>query len=102
VTASGQDLEVIGELQVTLKIHGFSWPWIFLVSKKLQGVPILGADFIRKMQMVLDLAKARIYFSFAPEKCFYLCKSKGGPLYSHMQPLSPKLPKVQCGKMSVS
>jgi hypothetical protein len=30
VTASGHDLEVIGELQVTLKIHGFSWPWSFL------------------------------------------------------------------------
>jgi hypothetical protein len=74
----------------------------FSLSKKLQGAPILCADFIRKTQMVLDLAKARISFGFAPEKYVYFCKGKGGSLCLQTQPLSSKLPKVQCGKMSVS
>jgi hypothetical protein len=102
VTTSGQDLEAIGELQVTLKIHGFSWRWRFLVSKKFQGVPILGANFIIKTQMVLDLANARIYFGFAPEKYIYFSKGKGVLSFSHTEPLSAKLPKVQCGRMSAS
>lgn len=67
-TASGQDLEVMGEFHVTLKIHGFSWRWGLFVSKKLKEVSILVADFIMKTKMVLDLANARIYFSFSPGK----------------------------------
>jgi hypothetical protein len=46
VSASEQSLEIVSEVKVILKIHGFSWPWVFLVSKCLQGQPILGADFI--------------------------------------------------------
>ena len=35
VTASGESLDIVGEVKVTLKIHGFSWNWEFLVSKRL-------------------------------------------------------------------
>jgi hypothetical protein len=66
VTVSGQSLEILGETKVPLKVQGFSWMWMFLVSKKLIGDPILGADFIGKTRLVLELANARCYIDFAP------------------------------------
>jgi hypothetical protein len=65
VTASGQNLDIIGEIQVALKLHGFPWRWSFLVSKRLQGQSILGTHFMIKTRMVLDLARYRAYFAFA-------------------------------------
>jgi hypothetical protein len=62
VTASGQNLEILGEIKFPLKIEGFSWKWSFLVSKKLTGHTILGAHFIRKPRMVLELARAKCHF----------------------------------------
>ena len=64
--ASGQNLEIVGEVKVTLKSQGFSWYWIFLVSKRLQGPPILGVDFISRTDLVLDFGSARCHFRFAP------------------------------------
>jgi hypothetical protein len=42
VRASGQDLEILGQLELKLKIHGVCWPWVFLVSKGLRGNPFWG------------------------------------------------------------
>ena len=67
VTASGQSLEIIGEIKLCLKIQGFSWRWKFLVSRKLQGSSILGRDFIAKTKMVIDIGNSCLYFAFAPE-----------------------------------
>jgi hypothetical protein len=53
VTASGQSLEIVGQVKVVLKIHGFSWSWVFLVSRRLRDQPILRADFISANKMVL-------------------------------------------------
>jgi hypothetical protein len=36
VMASGQSLEILGEIQVLPKIQRFSWRYRFLVSKKLR------------------------------------------------------------------
>jgi hypothetical protein len=66
VTASGQRLEIVGQVKVVLKIHGFSWSWVFLVSRRIYGQPILGADFISATKMVLELGSSRCYFAFAP------------------------------------
>jgi hypothetical protein len=66
VTASGQSLQIVGEVKLSLKIQGFSWPWTFLVSKRLQGPPILGADFIAKTHMVPGLGSSKGYFRFSP------------------------------------
>ena len=51
VTASGQSLEIVGEVKVPLKIQGFSWTLMFLVSRRLRSQPILGADFISKTKI---------------------------------------------------
>ena len=40
VTASGESLDTVGEVKVTTKIHGFSWNWKFLVSKKIRSQTI--------------------------------------------------------------
>jgi hypothetical protein len=32
VTASGESLALVGEVQVKVKIQGFFWAWVFLVS----------------------------------------------------------------------
>jgi len=53
VTASGQSLEIVGEVKVSLKIHGFSWTWMYMVSRRLRSQSILSADFISKSKMVL-------------------------------------------------
>ena len=65
VTASGQSLEIVGEVKVPLKIHGFSWTWMFFASRRLGSQPILRADFISKTKMVLELSRQRCYFAFA-------------------------------------
>jgi hypothetical protein len=33
VSASGQGLAIVGEVHIRVKIHGFSWPWAFLVTR---------------------------------------------------------------------
>ena len=65
MTASGHNLEIMGEVRVTLRINNFSWPWRFLVGKKLKVQPILGMDFISRSNLVLDLGKSSCYFRFA-------------------------------------
>jgi hypothetical protein len=55
VTASGQSLEIVGQVKVVLKIYRFSWSWVFLVSRRLYDQPIFGADFISATKMVLEL-----------------------------------------------
>jgi hypothetical protein len=37
MSASGDNLDIMGAALVKLKIHGFSWNWKFLVSRKLCG-----------------------------------------------------------------
>jgi len=34
VTASGESLEIVGQVKVLLKMHGLWWSWLFLVSRK--------------------------------------------------------------------
>jgi hypothetical protein len=59
---------------VTRKIKGLSWYWTFLVSKRIQGPPILGVDFIYRTNLVLELGSERCYFRFAPVVYFSLIR----------------------------
>jgi len=61
----------VGEVKVTLKIQGFSWYWIFLVSKRLQGPRILGVDFISRTNLVLDLVVRDVIFVLL-QRCIFL------------------------------
>lgn len=64
-TASHSPLPIIYEAHFKIKIHHFSWVWSFLVAKDLCFPIILGADFIRKTGMILDLGKDQCFFRFS-------------------------------------
>jgi hypothetical protein len=74
--------------------------WTFLVSKKLTGHPILGADFIRKTRMVLELANARCYFDFAPWVRIPFCEGHRYSSCASTRSLSLSLPQIQTGHLS--
>jgi len=100
VTASGQSLEIVGKVKVPLNIHGFPWTWMFLVSRRLKIQPILGANFISKIKMVLELGRQRCYFVFAPSVTI---RFRQGNYYKSClltHSLSTCFPQVQMGKLS--
>jgi hypothetical protein len=98
----GQNLEIVGQVKVTLKIQGFSWSWVFLVSRRVWGQPILGADFISKTKMVLELGKSKCHFDFTPSACIKFNSGNYYPSCSKTTPLSAPLPQAQTGKLSPS
>jgi hypothetical protein len=100
--ASGESLEIIGEIKIVLKIQGFSWWWVFLVSRKLQGSPILGVDFLSKTKMVMDIGNSRVYFAFAPQNYIKLGAHKGKLSYCYTLTMSDSGPAVECGNLTVS
>jgi hypothetical protein len=55
-----------------LKIFMFSWKFPLLVCNNTVSPLILGADFMGKTKMVLDLSEGRMRFKFAAEKSFPL------------------------------
>jgi hypothetical protein len=101
VTASGENLDILGEVQLIVKIQGFSWNWSFLVSRKLQGVPILGADFLGRTQMILDFSRGRLHFGFAPREYVRFLKDEGRPVCLQVKDTHGSLSKIKCGEMSV-
>ena len=100
VTASGQSLEIIGEVKEPLKIRGFSWTCMFLVSRRLRSQPILGADFISKTKMVLELGRQRCYFAFSPSVTISFRQGSYYTSFSLTLSLSTRFPQVQRGKLS--
>jgi len=81
VTASGQSFEIVGQVKVTLKIQRLSRSWGFLVSKILRSKRILGADFIAKTKLVLELGSSRCYFAFVPSVYIKFIKDKAHPFF---------------------
>jgi hypothetical protein len=65
-TASGHKLDVLGEVELPVKIQGFSWKFTFLVARHLSGSPIFGVDFMKKTRMVLDVRARHVWFGFTP------------------------------------
>ena len=100
VHASGHSLEIVGGVEVPLKIHGFSWTWVFLVSRRLSSQHILGDDFISKTKMVLQLGQQKCYFGFAPSVIIKLSRDTYYNSCSLTRPLSTRFPQVQTGKVS--
>lgn len=87
---------------MSLKIHGFSLSWFFLVSRILRGQPILGADFISKTKMVRDLGRSICYFAFAPLLFVKLIQRNDDPPCSQTISLYSRLPHVPSGTFSPS
>ena len=66
-TASREILPISQVITFKIKIDGFSWVWPFLVSPALGVVCIIGADFIAKSGLVLDIQAHQCYFKFNRE-----------------------------------
>jgi hypothetical protein len=99
-SASGQNLEIVGESKLVLKIHGYSWSCTFLVSKRLKSTPILGADFIGRNNLVLDLGKSRCFFRFTPNVYIPFLKKLENLGCYHSVSLSNRTPCIRSGKLN--
>jgi len=100
VTASGQSLEIVGEVKVPLKIHGFSWTRMFMVSRRLWSQPILKADFMSKTKMLLELGREMCYFAFAPSVIVRFRPDNYYMSCSLTRSPSTRFPQVKTGKLS--
>uniref|UniRef100_A0A1B6JZN4 RNA-directed DNA polymerase n=1 Tax=Homalodisca liturata TaxID=320908 RepID=A0A1B6JZN4_9HEMI len=63
-TASNSPLPISRKASIKFKVECFSWVWSFLVAQDLSMDCILGADFIQKTGLVLDLQAGQSYFRF--------------------------------------
>jgi hypothetical protein len=63
-TAANTPLEITHSVLLKVKIEGFTWQWKFLVAKDLAVSLILGADFVAKSGLVLDLHSGHAFFKF--------------------------------------
>ena len=66
-TASREILPISRVTSFKIKIDGFSWVWSFLVSPALGVDCIIGADFIAKSGLVLDIQAHQCFFKFNRE-----------------------------------
>ena len=66
-TASREILPISRVVSLSIKIECFSWVWRFLVSPALGVDCIVGADFISKSGLVLDIQAHHCYFKFNRE-----------------------------------
>jgi hypothetical protein len=55
-------LDIVGEVNLLMKVQELSWKFPFLVAKNLACGLILGIDFIEKTGLVLDILKQEYYF----------------------------------------
>lgn len=67
LAANGSNIEVLNECTMKIKILNFSWKITLLVVKNISFDVILGADFVRQHQLILDLGNNCCYFKFKPD-----------------------------------
>lgn len=65
--ANGNQLNIMGKAIVNIKINNFTWNTKFLICEDLNYQMILGVNFIRDTQLVLDVSSNQCYFKFKPE-----------------------------------
>ena len=63
-TATSEEVDIVCCATVKIKIHRFSWYVPLLVSKNSEMQLILGADFIRKTGVILDIRSKSFYHHF--------------------------------------
>jgi hypothetical protein len=109
ITAPRQPLEVLEDIRLAIKVHGFSWKFQFLVVKKLEVPVILGTDFLRR-RALCRCPESQYYFRFAPDE-YVMCSSlytSNFALQAMTQPAEPTdcavymdhLPSAHCRRLS--
>lgn len=74
ITASREQLQIHKEVTLMCKLEKYSWKLRFLVAKSLSQPAILGTEFLKRTQMVLDIASYTYYFKFDSTARFNLAK----------------------------
>jgi hypothetical protein len=64
-SASHHHSEIAGEVNLLVKIEGFSWKFSFFIAKDLARGLIFGTDFIGKTGLVFNIFKHEFHFHFA-------------------------------------
>ncbi|URQ09129.1 replicase [Halyomorpha halys erranti-like virus 1] len=72
VTASNEALVIDFEVSCSLKIDCFTWKFPFLVAPNLSSSMILGADFMKHTNLILDFHRNCISFKFRSDHCIPL------------------------------
>ena len=60
MTANGEALEIMGQVDICLSIGDFSCMFLVLVSEKLTQQCVLGADFLIKTGCMVDLQRGHL------------------------------------------
>lgn len=66
ISATAQPVNILGSFECKVRVSRYTWKHKFLVSDNLSTKVILGADFIRKTRLLIDLSKNEVLFSFDP------------------------------------
>lgn len=66
-SAINNNIDIMGQCSIKVRIHNFSWNVECLIARNLVWKVILGSDFIKNSNMVLDLSSDTCYFKFSPE-----------------------------------
>lgn len=65
-SAINNNIDIMGQCDIKIKVYNYSWKVSFLIAKNLVWKVILGSDFIKKSNMVLDLSTDSCHFKFSP------------------------------------
>lgn len=83
VTATSSPIAIEGLATVKVRVSDFTWKLKFLVSRNLGMGCILGADFISKAGLVLDIQSQYLYFKFNRRVKIPLVNSNDPDLVNH-------------------
>jgi hypothetical protein len=80
ITANSSKLDISHSVKLKIKIENFSWKFNFLISDVLSIPVILGADFIKHSQLIVNIFDNLFWFNFKPDYKFNLVNFKNYPL----------------------
>lgn len=66
ISASGNKINFKQSAEIHFKILHFSWTYKFYIAPKLPTPIVLGANFLRKSQAVIDMARLQVTFPYGP------------------------------------
>ena len=87
VSATEQPIKILGEFECKIKVDRYSWRHKFLVADKISAQLILGADFIKKTRLLIDLSQDQIFFSFDPQNKLPILESPSSVGHKPIQSL---------------
>lgn len=84
-SVASERLEVVGTIRCKLRIGVFTWPWQFLIIRRLSVPMLLGYDFLVRTGCVVDYARKEFYFLFRKGERFQFCSRENEGNVCHTQ-----------------